>query len=119
VEWAVYSLLSTSGGIAAQAFSDRITSMFRGHDTPDDELIRACVDSYRETVPDSDGLLQAQGTLQDRFREHGELVAGLAELGHRLGLRVWISQHEQRRLYQGRPAVSCCPRRSDVPTCRS
>lgn len=118
VEWAVYSLLSTSGGIAAQAFSDRITSMFRGHDTPDDELIRACVDSYRETVPDSDGLLQAQGTLQDRFREHGELVAGLAELGHRLGLRVWISQHEQRRLYQGRPAgelLSETERRAYLP----
>ncbi len=118
VEWAVYSLLSTSGGIAAQAFSDRITSMFRGHDTPDDELIRACVESYRVTIPDSDGLLQAQGTLQDRFREHGELVAGLAELGHGLGLRVWISHHEQRRLHQGRPAgelLSETERRAYLP----
>jgi hypothetical protein len=118
VEWAVYSLLSTSGGIAAQAFSDRITSMFRGHDTPDDELVRACIESYRVTVPDSDGLLQAQGNLQDRFREHGELVAGLAELGHRLGLRVWISHHEQRRLYQGRPAgelLSETERRAYLP----
>jgi len=104
VEWAVYSLLSTSGGIAVDAFSGRITSMFRGHDTPDDELIRACVESYRVIIPDSDGLLEAQGTLQDRFREHGELVAGLTELGHRIGLRVWMSPHEQRRLHQGRPA---------------
>jgi len=104
VEWAVYSLLSTSGGIAADAFSGRITSMFRGHDTPDEELIRACVESYRSTIPDTDGLLQAQGTLPDRFREHGELVAGLTELGHRLGLRVWMSPHEQRRLHEGRPA---------------
>jgi hypothetical protein len=104
VEWAVYSLLSTSGGIAAEAFTDRITSMFRGHDTPDDELIRACVESYRVTIPDTDGLLQAQGSLPERFREHGELVAGIAELGHRLGLRAWMSPHEQRRLYQGRPA---------------
>ena len=90
VEWAVYSLLSTSGGIAADAFTDRITSMFRGHDTPDEELIAACVESYRVTDPDSDGLLQAQGSLPDHYREHGELVAGLAELGHRLGLRAWI-----------------------------
>ncbi len=118
VEWAVYSLLSTSGGIAADKFNDRITSMFRGHDTPDDELIRACVESYRVTVPDSDGLLQAQGTIQDRFREHGELVAGLAELGHRLGLRVWISPHEQRRMYDGRPAgvlLSDAERRAYLP----
>jgi hypothetical protein len=103
VEWAVYSLLSTSGGIAADAFTDRITSMFRGHDTPDEELISACVESYRVTIPDSDGLLQAEGTLPDHFREHGELVAGIADLGHRLGLRAWISQREQRRRYRGRP----------------
>ena len=118
VEWAVYSLLSTSGGIAADKFNDRITSMFRGHDTPDDELIRACVESYRVTIPDSDGLLQAQGTIQDRFREHGELVAGLAEVGHRLGLRVWISPHEQRRLHEGRPAgelLSDAERRAYLP----
>jgi hypothetical protein len=118
VEWAVYSVLSTSGGIAADKFNDRITSMFRGHDTPDDELIRACVESYRVTIPDTDGLLQAQGTIQDRFREHGELVAGLAELGHRLGVRVWISPHEQRRLHDGRPAgelLSDAERRAYLP----
>ncbi len=118
VEWAVYSLLSTSGGIAAESFNDRITSMFRGHDTPDDELIRACLDSYRVTIPDTAGLLQADGTLRDRYREHGELVAGAVELGHRLGLRVWISPHEQRRMYRGRPAgelLSETERRAYLP----
>jgi hypothetical protein len=106
VEWAVYSLLSTSGGIAADAFSSRITHMFRGHDTPDEDIIAACVESYRVVIPDSDGLLQAQGTLQDRYREHGELVAGLVDLGHRLGLRAWVSPHEQRRLVHGRPIAT-------------
>ena len=103
VEWAVFSLLSTSGGIPATAFDTRIASMFRGHDAPDEELIKACVDSYRFVVPDSDGLLQASGTLQDRYREHGELVATIGELGHRLGLRIWIGPREQRRLVHGRP----------------
>ncbi|MBX3031115.1 MAG: hypothetical protein KF809_13285 [Chloroflexi bacterium] len=106
VEWAVYSLLSTSGGIPAAAFTRRITSMFRGHDTPDEELIRACVDSYRVNVPDSEGLVQAPGSLQDRYLEHGDLVAGLAELGHRFGLRVWLAPREQRRMYRGRPVGS-------------
>jgi hypothetical protein len=103
VEWAVFSLLSTSGGIPAAAFDHRIASMFRGHDAPDEELIRACVDSYRWVAPDSEGLLQAAGTLQDRYREHGELVATLGDLGHRLGLRIWIAPREQRREYEGRP----------------
>ena len=103
VEWAVFSLLSTSGGIPAAAFDHRIASMFRGHDAPDEELIRACVASYRWVAPDSDGLLQASGTLQDRYRDHGDLVATIGDLGHRLGLRIWISPREQRREYQGRP----------------
>ena len=47
VEWAVFSLLSTAGGIAEAAFFDRIATMFRGYDTPDEELVRACLDSYR------------------------------------------------------------------------
>ena len=40
-----------AAGIPAAAFNDRIASMFRGHDTPDEELIRACVDSYRGDHP--------------------------------------------------------------------
>ncbi len=103
VEWAVFSLLSTSGGIPAAAFDHRIASMFRGHDAPDEELIQACVNSYRWIAPDSDGLLQAAGTLQDRYREHGEVVATIGELGHRLGLRIWIAPREQRRRNDGRP----------------
>ena len=70
---------------------------------PDEELIRACVDSYRWVAPDSDGLLQASGTLQDRYREHGDLVSIIGELGHRLGLRIWIAPREQRRIVDGRP----------------
>gem|GEM_PF-682577 len=103
VEWAVFSLLSTSGGIPATAFDTRIASMFRGHDAPDEELVKACVDSYRFVVPDSDGLLQASGSLQDRYQEHGELVATIGALGHRLGLRIWIAPREQRRRVDGRP----------------
>ena len=105
VEWAVFSLLSTSGGIPAAAFEHRIASMFRGHDAPDEELIKACVDSYRWVAPDSDGLLQASGTLQDRYREHGDLVATIGDLGHRLGLRIWIAPREQRRIVDGRPVA--------------
>ena len=120
VEWAVFSLLSTSGGIPAAAFDHRIASMFRGHDAPDEELIRACVDSYRWVAPDSDGLLQASGTLQDRYQEHGELVATIGELGHRLGLRIWIAPREQRRAsWTVGPSPRCCPTSSSGSTCRS
>ena len=54
VEWAVFSLLSTAGGLTEAAFFDRIATMFRGHDTPDEALVRACLDSYRSRASTPD-----------------------------------------------------------------
>ena len=103
LEWAVFSLLSTSGGLTDAAFFDRIAGMFRGHDTPDEELVRACLDSYRSPESAIDGLLRTEETLQDRYEEHGALVGMLADYGHRLGLRCWMSSREQRRQFRGAP----------------
>jgi len=103
VEWAVFSLLSTAGGISEAAFFDRIATMFRGFDTPDEELVRACLDSYRSKDQPAGGPLTTDDPLQGRFEEHGVIVGQIAELGQRLGLRTWISRREQRRRYKGRP----------------
>jgi hypothetical protein len=103
VEWAVFSLLSTSGGLTENAFFDRVARMFRGHDSPDEELVRACLDSYRSRTSLSEELLRTDETLHDRFEEHGLLVGLLAGYGHRLGMRVWIGRREQRRSVAGRP----------------
>ena len=103
LEWAVFSLLSTSGGIAEAAFFDRVAGMFRGHDAPDEEFVRACLDAYRSREPSADGLLRTDETLQARHEEHGLMVGMLAEYGHRLGLRCWISPREQRRQFKGSP----------------
>ena len=102
LEWAVFSLLSTSGGLTESAFFDRVAGMFRGHDTPDEELVRACLESYRSGELSPDGLLRTDDSLQGRYEEHGNLVGMLAEYGHRLGLRCWISRREQRRQFRGR-----------------
>jgi hypothetical protein len=103
VEWAAFSLLSTSAGIGETAFFDRMAALFSGYDTPDEALVRACLDSYRVRESEDDGLLRTHDVLQDRFEEHGGLVGQLTEFGHRLGLRCWISRREQRRRYRDRP----------------
>jgi hypothetical protein len=103
LEWSVFSLLSTSGGLSEQAFFDRIAAMFKGHDTPDAELVHACLDAYSSPDPSPNALLRTDETLRARTDEQGTLVGMLAEFGHRLGLRVWISPREQRRLYRGQP----------------
>lgn len=97
LEWAVFSLLSTGGGLREPAFFDRVARMFRGHDAPDEELVRACLESYRDPLT-RDELI----TLEDlpaRAAEHGELVGRLAEYGRRLRMRRWIGGREQRRRY--------------------
>jgi hypothetical protein len=96
VEWAVFSLLSTAGPISESAFYERIASLFSGHDLPDEGLVRACLDSYRSLASTPDGLITSDDLLR-RSQEHTELLALLADAGHRMGMRVWIGRQEQTR----------------------
>ncbi len=102
LEWAIFSLLSTTGGLSEAAFYDRVATMFRGYDAPDQSLVRACLESYRSRASTADSLMTSD-ELQARYREHTDLVGLLVEYGHRLGLRVWVSPKEQKRPYRGRP----------------
>ena len=99
VEWAVFSLLSTSDGLTEGAVLDRVAGLFGALDAPDEELVRACVESYG--LRGSDGLLRATDDLRARHAEHSELVALLVDYGHRLGLPCWIGRREQRRAFRG------------------
>jgi hypothetical protein len=96
VEWAVFSLLSTAGPLSEAAFYDRIATLFTGHDLPDETLVRACLDSYRSLASTPDRLITGDDLLR-RSHEHTELLAHIAEAGHRLGLRVWLAEREQAR----------------------
>lgn len=96
VEWAVYSLLSAGGPLSEAAFLERIGGLFTGPDLPDDGLVRACLESYRSLASTPDRLLTADD-LARRSREHTELIAGLVDLGHRLGFSCWIGARQQSR----------------------
>ena len=98
VEWAVFSLLSTAGPLTETAFLERIGSMFTGHDLPEGGLVRACLESYRSPASTPDRLM-TDDELLGRSQEHSELLALIAEAGHRLGMRVWIGRREQSRRY--------------------
>lgn len=96
VEWAVFSLLSTAGPMTETAFFERISSMFTGHDLPDETLVRACLESYRSPDSTADRLTTDDDLLR-RSQEHTAMLAALTDAGHRLGMRVWLSQREQAR----------------------
>ena len=96
VEWAVYSLLSTAGPIAETAFFERVAALFPGHDLPDETLVRACLASYRSPASTASRLVTGED-LRSRTAEHTELLAHLANGGHRIGMRVWIGRRDQAR----------------------
>ncbi len=95
-EWAVYSILSTAGALSETAFFERIATLFGEHDLPDEGLIRACLDSYRSPASTRDRLATDDDLLR-RSHQHGELLAELADGGHRLGMHVWLALREQSR----------------------
>ena len=101
VEWTVFSLLSTAGPISETSFFERIAAMFGGHDLPDEGLVRACLDSYRSLASTPERLITGDDLLR-RSQEHTDLLATIADAGHRLRMRVWIGRREQtRRLGDG------------------
>jgi hypothetical protein len=96
VEWAVFSLLSTAGQLSEAAFYERIASLFGGHEMPDHALVQACLDSYRSLASTPDRIVTTDDLL-GRSQEHTDILATIAEAGHRLGMRVWIGRREQTR----------------------
>ncbi len=101
VEWAAFSILSTAGRLNEDAFLERIYARFPGLEAPDEELVRACVAAY--ATVDEEGWLRSEEELPERQAERARSLALLADYGHRLGLRVWISRREQERLHDGVP----------------
>jgi hypothetical protein len=101
LEWGIFSLLTTSGGISQAAFDERVARLFRGPETADAELVAACLASYRSAEAAPDGLIRTAESLPDRYAEHGEMVGLLTEYAHRLGMRAWVAQREQRRGFGG------------------
>ena len=99
LEWSIFSLLSTSGGISRAAFDERVGHLFRGPETVDRELVQATLDSYSSREPAEDGLIRTDEALQERYAEHGEMVGLLTDFAHRAGMRAWIAEREQRRRY--------------------
>jgi hypothetical protein len=101
VEWAVFSLLATANRVSEASFRDRIASLFTGPDEPDDVLVRACLESYRapSSTPEE---IRPSEDLARRSEEHARLIVTLVDLGHRLGMKVWIGKREQSRRLDGR-----------------
>jgi hypothetical protein len=95
VEWATWSILSTAGRIDDMGLVDRIYRLFPGLQAPDEELVRACMASY--VTPGERGSLGTADDAAARATDHARVIGLLADYGHRLGMRSWISIREHDR----------------------
>ncbi len=105
LEWAVFSLLGTGASVPEAAVRASLEEMFRGPDAPDPWLVDACLASYAVPAP-GDGRLAARDDLQGRSHEHADVIGMVADVGHRLGLHVYIAPREQARRAGGRPLAA-------------
>jgi hypothetical protein len=99
VEWSTFSILSTAGRLDELGFLDRIYALFPGLDSPDEELVRACLTAY--AVIDERGLLRTNEELGRRLEDHARVIGTLVDYAHRIGLRAWVSRREHDRPYAG------------------
>src|SRR5450830_287712 len=102
VEWAVFSLLSSAGHLTERAAIDRTAALFKGHEVPDGALIEACLNSYVSPTSTPEAVIGLD-RLEARSADHDAVIASLAEIGHRLGMRVWIGKRQQTRRVGSRP----------------
>ena len=102
VEWAAFSLLSSSRQMTEAAVLERMAGLFPDSETPDRALVRACLKSYSAPGSTPDAISTAD-QLERRSAQHDAMISIIADLGHRLGTRVWIGRRQQIRRIDGRP----------------
>ena len=99
VEWSTFSILSTAGRLDEHGFLDRIYALFPGLDSPDEELVRACLAAY--AVVGEGGQVRTNDELAQRLEDHARVIGTLVDYAHRLNLRAWVSKREHSRPYAG------------------
>jgi hypothetical protein len=97
VEEATYNMLGMSAQFTMPQIVRAVHGLFKGVQTPDPGLVEAVVESYSALAGDGQRRLRDDDALELRIQGHLGLVCLLADLGHRLGFRVWIGRDEQKR----------------------
>jgi len=105
VEWAVFSLLSSAGHLTERAAIDRTAAMFKEGDVPDGALIEACLASYLAPNSTAEAVAGFE-QLEARSVDHDRVIGMLADVGHKLGMQVWIGRRQQTRRVDGRPLAA-------------
>jgi hypothetical protein len=100
LEWAVLTFLATAGPVEPDRIVGAVEERLRLEDPRDRALLRACLDSY--AAPTGDGRLVARESIVARTHDHTRILARLVELGHALGLAVWLPSRARSRRIDGR-----------------
>ncbi|HEY6958061.1 MAG TPA: hypothetical protein VI814_04485, partial [Candidatus Limnocylindria bacterium] len=106
VEWAVWGVLAAARDVDTRSLLRRTYALFRGIETPDRAAIERAVASYARQSDDGKWRLADADALVARQAAQAQVVAQLADVGHRLGFKVHVGRELQRRAmpasHQGR-----------------
>ncbi|MDA8186591.1 MAG: hypothetical protein M0T85_00420 [Dehalococcoidales bacterium] len=103
LEKAIYNILSTNPNVTDQNVTRVVHSLFPGALAPEPGWIEQVLESYATHHPALGWVLRPEDHLQKRLQEHASLIAGLTDLGHRLGYKVWIGRDQQKQSFDGKP----------------
>jgi|Deesub1362A_J573_1020465.scaffolds.fasta_scaffold00679_13 hypothetical protein len=78
---------------------------FTNAQTPSPISVRTIIEEYAEK---KDGKWSLKPQVKVREREHNEMIGILAEIGKKMGYKIWVGDIEQTKMYLGRPLSSLC-----------
>lgn len=97
VEETVYRLLGLSTSFTADEVGRAVYSSFHASEAPEPGLVNAIIESYSRTLAGGERWLSPDDQPVARQQEHLGMLVLLTELGHELGMKVWIARGEQKR----------------------
>jgi 16S rRNA G966 N2-methylase RsmD len=79
---------------------------FRNAMTPSSASVEEILEAYAEKVPG--GLWRMRPSIEQRESEHSLMIGRLAEVGKKVGYKVWIGKPEQAKIYEGKRLAELC-----------
>jgi len=106
VETAILQVLRRKPRITFDDVLQEIFMRFKNALTPDPPSVKSILEEYAEKT--SDGKWRLRVNVQQREKEHSEIIIFLAEIGRKVGYKVWVGQKEQTNIYDGKPLSEWC-----------
>ena len=114
VETAILQVLHREHVASFDDVLQEIFKRFQNALTPNPPSVRAVLQEYADEV--AGGKWRLKRVVEQREREHSEMIGYLAVLGKKAGFKVWIGLREQADTFEGKPLSTLCEKELKLPS---